>query len=967
MHALLDWLDVSGARLLPFAQASLLQSSLLILALGLLERLLRHRLRPAMRYALWLLVPIKLLLPPSLALPTSIAYWLPQSAPLPASPLVAWPADGSVPTGTEPRIPLGHPSPSSATPPLALQLRPEQSRLRPSPAGWLLLLWLAGSTGLLGSIALRTANLRRLVQGASQPACDIDALCDQVRRQLRLPRPLPLLLTDQAHSPALCGLWRPVVLLPRALAHQLAPAQLRAILLHELAHARRGDLWVNTLQTLLQVAWWWHPLVWFANARLRAAREETVDDTVACELGPDADTYPEALLQVAKSALHRPALSLGLIGILESRSGLRRRIERLLSHASPPPPRLGFGALLRVAAIGLLLLPMARGTSSGDRTPTATPLPWSPWSEPAVAAARASGRPVLAHFTADWCLTGQITEHQTLASNTVQTQLALLHTVLLRADATHPNPRVDAVLRQHGRAGLPLTVFYPANPDADAVVLPEVLTPQQVLDAIRPATPPAPPTHPIEPQPNAPPTDPNAASTQAPDLEQLRADLRQAESRLQQLQSPASRRLPFSAELRTRIEDLHLRLARSGDPDSLRFLDRAIDHAALYAEAIARRQGAHAPTTTAQVARLRRLEQIRTEALAANSGSRPTATTLRGYVTDRNLAAQADSWNLPPVPQAEPRLAAGPTLVSYDLDHTTRVTNADGRDRITRAVAFDGPDLIAALEREAGHDLGDDPVAWGEALQGALQARGFRAQPPNAIFIKMHRGLAMLGGPAREVEAATRWFVSVAPVRSRVLIEAHAFLLPRDPDTLRDLTPALGLPPPDLDRTGTNLLTTPQWRLALDTLKAHPEIQSIGRPRILTTLGHAAELATSSPTPDGTNSITLAVLPERDPDGTRIRLEYRIDVTQVVDSGAGRGTSSTPSDPSASSPTFSVNATGYVIQHLTNTVSLADGETLVLFNPADRHPPQVTRFVPLSLRRVLVYLRASFDPPLTPP
>ena len=135
----------------------------------------------------------------------------------------------------------------------------------------------------------------------------------------------------------MCGLFRPVILLPRSLAEQLPPAQLRAVLLHELFHLRRGDVWVNCAQALLQIVYWWHPLLWLANARIRRVREEAVDDAVMLALKEDAETYAPTLLEVAKLALHRPLASLGLVGILESRSSLRQRIERL--HGFPPAPQ----------------------------------------------------------------------------------------------------------------------------------------------------------------------------------------------------------------------------------------------------------------------------------------------------------------------------------------------------------------------------------------------------------------------------------------------------------------------------------------------------------------------------------------------------------------------------------------------------------------------------------------------------
>jgi hypothetical protein len=159
-------------------------------------------------------------------------------------------------------------------------------------------------------------------------------------------------------SPAVCGLIRPVILLPRSLVEQLPPAQLRSVLLHELIHLRRGDVWVNCAQALLQVVYWWHPLLWLANARIRRTREEAVDDAVMLALRDDAESYAPTLLEVAKLAFHRPLASLGLVGILESRNALRQRIERLVSFRPPRRAGLSVVATLGIVAFAALAVPM---------------------------------------------------------------------------------------------------------------------------------------------------------------------------------------------------------------------------------------------------------------------------------------------------------------------------------------------------------------------------------------------------------------------------------------------------------------------------------------------------------------------------------------------------------------------------------------------------------------------------------
>src|SRR5580693_6793782 len=141
----------------------------------------------------------------------------------------------------------------------------------------------------------------------------------------------------------------------------LSARQLRAVLLHEVIHLRRGDVWVNCVQTLLQIFYWWHPLLWLANARIRRLREEAVDDTVMLALRNEADAYAPTLLEVAKFAFRRPLASLGLVGILESRSALRQRVERLVDFRPPRRAGVTFLSLCGIFAFCAVALPMGQG------------------------------------------------------------------------------------------------------------------------------------------------------------------------------------------------------------------------------------------------------------------------------------------------------------------------------------------------------------------------------------------------------------------------------------------------------------------------------------------------------------------------------------------------------------------------------------------------------------------------------
>src|SRR5690242_10923819 len=76
MNSLIESLNVWGGRFMDFAPSLLWQSSLLMAVVFVIDFLLRRKIRPAIRYTLWFVVFVKLLLPPTLALPTGAAWWL---------------------------------------------------------------------------------------------------------------------------------------------------------------------------------------------------------------------------------------------------------------------------------------------------------------------------------------------------------------------------------------------------------------------------------------------------------------------------------------------------------------------------------------------------------------------------------------------------------------------------------------------------------------------------------------------------------------------------------------------------------------------------------------------------------------------------------------------------------------------------------------------------------------------------
>jgi len=128
---------------------------------------------------------------------------------------------------------------------------------------------------------------------------------------------------------------------------------------------------------------------------------------------------------------------------------------------------------------------LAKTESTVARSATATAEGWQPWSQAAVDQTLAQGRPVFVDFTAAWCLSCKVNEAVALGTDSVRQAFTQKNVALFRADWTHSDPEISKTLRQYHRDGVPLYLLYsPGKKDAPQV-LPEVLTPGIVLDALK--------------------------------------------------------------------------------------------------------------------------------------------------------------------------------------------------------------------------------------------------------------------------------------------------------------------------------------------------------------------------------------------------------------------------------------------------------------------------------------------------
>jgi len=327
------------------------QVSVLIILIGCVDLIIRRWAWPQLRYALWLMVLIKLVLPPTIYLSTSVTSGL---QPL-ARQIVAKEshrenlntmtamifANLETAAVESPVEAVSYPDIVTERQPAVIFTGSENvageslntSHVKPVWQVYAMAVWLAGMFILGGWLIIKLLHLRkadrRLATTASLPESFYDAIA-RCAKSLELRRAPKVVLTRKVACPAVFGVVRPVLLMPAGYLSKMTRRDTEHMLLHELAHIKRGDLWVHGFYMLLQVVYWYNPLLWLVRSQMHHLRELCCDATVARLLKDRTSEYRQTLIDVARRFLTKSTEpGLGLLGLFEDSNRLLVRLNWL--------------------------------------------------------------------------------------------------------------------------------------------------------------------------------------------------------------------------------------------------------------------------------------------------------------------------------------------------------------------------------------------------------------------------------------------------------------------------------------------------------------------------------------------------------------------------------------------------------------------------------------------------------------
>ena len=179
-------------------------------------------------------------------------------------------------------------------------------------------------------------------------------------RELNLKNKIDILSMDEKMlvGPTVVGLFNPKILLPHKIIKQWTLEDIEPLIVHELVHIKQRDLYINWIQIIVQIIFFFNPFVWYANWKIRDIREQVCDDIAIKYTDNKRKTYSMSILNVIGIIFSEPMWGYADIGFSERKSSLAKRIIRISNekYTFHKPMNLFSNVLLVITAVISLTL-----------------------------------------------------------------------------------------------------------------------------------------------------------------------------------------------------------------------------------------------------------------------------------------------------------------------------------------------------------------------------------------------------------------------------------------------------------------------------------------------------------------------------------------------------------------------------------------------------------------------------------
>ena len=206
---------------------------------------------------------------------------------------------------------------------------------------------------------------RRLRAGLGQRDERLHAEVGECARTLRLRRVPEVMVSSAVEAPAIFGVFRSTLLFPPRFSDTFSMPELRLMIVHELGHWRRRDVAANALLQAARILHWFNPFVWVATRLARQDCELACDEFVMRRASSaETHTYGATLLKVL-GVVRGQNRSPQVLGILENKQQLKRRIQMIVNYRTSTVGRVVAGVALLAAVTFVAATREARAQDAG--------------------------------------------------------------------------------------------------------------------------------------------------------------------------------------------------------------------------------------------------------------------------------------------------------------------------------------------------------------------------------------------------------------------------------------------------------------------------------------------------------------------------------------------------------------------------------------------------------------------------
>lgn len=312
------------------------------LALAVLAAVIGTSLkRPVITHIIWLMVFVKLLIPPAVTMPSVHIPWMNETS------------FYSTDAGDQPEIINNE---SIATGETKFLSGASDSHIFLYWKQYLFFAWISGSVITLLWSLFQVIRFQRMLKNETVNApAGIQSIADDAASVLGI-KPAPIVHVSSGNiSPMVWWTGGKVwLVIPASLVERMESSQIRMILLHEIAHISRRDHICRWVEWIAGIFFWWNPVTWWARYNLHANEELCCDEMVLSNLNVKPYLYGDTLIKAVDILMCQPGKKAAMASRFNGTDLLKRRVRFIAAGRKTRPALRWLETFVLLSAIALL-------------------------------------------------------------------------------------------------------------------------------------------------------------------------------------------------------------------------------------------------------------------------------------------------------------------------------------------------------------------------------------------------------------------------------------------------------------------------------------------------------------------------------------------------------------------------------------------------------------------------------------